>query len=96
MQAGPLASHVPGDRDRLSRLMVDRRLRAFGDVFAAGDAAARADPDHYALQRCRHAIPMGKVAGHNAAADLPRLPLMDFAPPPYVPCLDLGADGPEI
>ncbi|WP_406317772.1 FAD-dependent oxidoreductase [Streptosporangium sp. NBC_01639] len=92
--ASPLTSQIPGDRDRLGRLVVDRWLRVSDDVFAAGDiAAAHADPDHHVLQSCQHAIPMGKVAGHNAAADLLGLPLMDFAPDPYVTCLDLGAAG---
>jgi hypothetical protein len=36
MQASPLTSQKPGNRDRLGRLEVDRRLRVSGDVFAAG------------------------------------------------------------
>jgi NADH dehydrogenase len=94
MQASPLTSQIPGDRDRLGRLDVDRRLRAFRDVFAAGDvAAAHAAPGRHVLQSCQYAIPLGKTAGHNAAADLLGLPLMDFAPDPYAMCLDLGAAG---
>lgn len=94
MQASPLTAQVPGERDRLGRLLVDRRLRVHGDVFAAGDvAAAHADADHHVLQSCQFATPMGKAAGHNAAADLLGLPLVDFAPDPYVTCLDLGSAG---
>ncbi|MCP9982611.1 hypothetical protein [Actinomadura madurae] len=36
---------------------------------------------------------MGKTAGHNAAADLLGVPLVDFAPAPYVTDVDLGAAG---
>ncbi|GAA3426999.1 NAD(P)/FAD-dependent oxidoreductase [Streptosporangium sandarakinum] len=98
VQAGPLTALVPGERDHLGRLAVDRHLRvrgeASGDVFAAGDvAAALAEPGHHVLQCCQHAVPMGKVAGRNAAADLLGLPPEDFAPDPYVTCLDLGAAG---
>ncbi|MFI0410010.1 NAD(P)/FAD-dependent oxidoreductase [Actinomadura sp. 3N508] len=94
LQASPLTAQVPGDRDRLGRLIVDEHLRVSGDVFAAGDvAAARADEGHWTVQSCQHAVPMGKTAGHNAAADLLGIPLVDFAPAPYVTGLDLGAAG---
>ncbi|MGV9324072.1 NAD(P)/FAD-dependent oxidoreductase [Streptosporangium sandarakinum] len=98
VQASPLTALVPGERDGLGRLAVDRHLRvrgeASGDVFAAGDvAAALAEPGHHVLQCCQHAVPMGKVAGRNAAAGLLGLPPEDFAPDPYVTCLDLGAAG---
>jgi NADH dehydrogenase len=45
------------------------------------------------LQSCQHAIPLGKTAGHNAAADLLDRPLTAFASTPYVTCVDLGAAG---
>ncbi|MEV4116913.1 FAD-dependent oxidoreductase [Nonomuraea sp. NPDC049695] len=94
MQASPLTAQIHAERDRLGRLKVDRHLRVLDDVFAAGDvAAALADPDHQVLQSCQFATPMGKAAGHNAAADLLGLPLVDFAPDPYVTCLDLGVAG---
>ncbi|MGH3243798.1 MAG: NAD(P)/FAD-dependent oxidoreductase [Spirillospora sp.] len=94
LQASPLTTQIPGDRDRLGRLTVDAHLRVDGDVFAAGDvAAARADRDHWTVQSCQHAVPMGKTAGHNAAADLLGVPLIDFAPAPFVTGLDLGAAG---
>ena len=94
MRASLLTAQVPGERDRLGRLLVDRRLRVDGEVFAAGDvAAAHADADHHVLQSCQFATPMGKAAGHNAAADLLGVPLVDFDPDPYVTCLDLGSAG---
>lgn len=94
LRAAPLAAQVPGARDALGRLHVDRHLRAGGAVFAAGDVAVAAlDGGHTTLQSCQHAAPMGKTAGHNAVADLLGLPLADFTPAPYVTCLDLGAAG---
>ncbi|MFD0692188.1 NAD(P)/FAD-dependent oxidoreductase [Actinomadura fibrosa] len=94
LEASPLARQVPGERDGLGRLAVDAHLRAHGAVFAAGDvAAARMDGDHWTVQSCQHAVPMGKTAGHNAAADLLGVPLVEFAPAPYVTDIDLGAAG---
>jgi NADH dehydrogenase len=52
-----------------------------------------ADADHPAPMSCQHAIPMGKFAGHNAAADLLGLPLLSYDQADYVTCLDLGAAG---
>ncbi|MFD9902796.1 NAD(P)/FAD-dependent oxidoreductase [Streptomyces sp. NPDC059063] len=94
MKASPLTAQIEGARDRLGRLEVDPQLRVSGDVFAAGDtAAARFDADHLTVQSCQHAVPLGKTAGHNAAADLLGLPLIDFAPGPYVTDIDLGGAG---
>jgi NADH dehydrogenase len=97
VRADALTEQIPAGRDRLGRLAVDRWMRVeepSGAVFAAGDvAAARFDDDHDVMQACQHATPMGKTAGHNAAADLLGLPPLDFTPAPYVTCLDLGAAG---
>ncbi|TDD42603.1 FAD-dependent oxidoreductase [Nonomuraea terrae] len=94
MRASSLTAQIPGRRDALGRLEVDARMRVTGDVFAAGDvAAARFDAEHRVVQSCQHATPMGKTAGHNAAADLLGLPPIDFDPAPYVTDLDLGAAG---
>ncbi|MFB4317229.1 NAD(P)/FAD-dependent oxidoreductase [Actinomadura sp. 21ATH] len=94
MRASLLTAQIPAERDHLGRLRVDGRLRVQGDVFAAGDvAAAHADPWHQVVQSCQFATPMGKAAGHNAAADLLGVPLVDFTPDPYVTCLDLGSAG---
>ncbi|MDF5755115.1 FAD-dependent oxidoreductase [Spongiactinospora sp. TRM90649] len=94
MRAHPLTEQIPADRDGLGRLHADRHLRVSDQVFAAGDvAAALADATNQVVQSCQFATPMGKAAGHNAAADLLGLPLVEFTPDPYVTCLDLGAAG---
>ncbi|MEU8996553.1 FAD-dependent oxidoreductase [Streptomyces caniferus] len=96
VRASPLTAQIPAPRDALGRLVVDRQLRVRGveGVYAAGDtAAAPAEGGHTVTQSCQHAIPLGKVAGHNAAAGLLGLPAADFAPDPYRTCLDLGAAG---
>jgi NADH dehydrogenase len=96
MTASPLTGCLVAERDDLGRLVVDRFLRvpAVHGVFAAGDTAAAATPDgHPVLQSCQHAIPLGKYAGRNAAADLFGRPLTAFDPGPYLTCLDLGDAG---
>ena len=45
------------------------------------------------MQSCQHAVPQGKFVGVNVASDLLGLPLVSFAPDPYVTCLDLGPGG---
>jgi NADH:ubiquinone reductase (H+-translocating) len=42
---------------------------------------------------CQHAIPLGKFAGHNTAADLVGGDMLPYRQPDYVTCLDLGAAG---
>ncbi|MFJ5796848.1 NAD(P)/FAD-dependent oxidoreductase [Streptomyces decoyicus] len=96
MRASALTAQIPAPRDGLGRLAVDGTLRVRGveGVYAAGDtAAAAAEGGHTVLQSCQHATPLGKVAGHNAAAGLLGLPPAEFAPDPYRTCLDLGAAG---
>ncbi|MEV5576422.1 FAD-dependent oxidoreductase [Spirillospora sp. NPDC052269] len=94
MRASELTRQISGELDHLGRIPVDRRLRALPDVFAAGDtAAAPFDDDSTVMQACQHAVPLGRAAGYNAAADLLGVPLRDFTPGPYVTCLDLGAAG---
>ncbi|MFE0453657.1 NAD(P)/FAD-dependent oxidoreductase [Streptomyces sp. NPDC058914] len=96
MAASPLTAQIPGERDRLGRLGVDEHLRVIGvpDVYAAGDTAfAAADEGRPTTQSCQHALPMGKFAGHNVAADLLGNALLPFTPDPYVTCLDLGPAG---
>ncbi|MGP8298848.1 NAD(P)/FAD-dependent oxidoreductase [Streptomyces inhibens] len=96
MRASALTAQIPAPRDALGRLAVDAGLRVRGvaGVYAAGDtAAAAAEGGRTVPQSCQHATPLGKVAGHNAAADLLGLPPVDFAPDPYSTCLDLGAAG---
>lgn len=96
MQASALTADVPGRRDGLGRLHVDEYLRVpeSPDVLAAGDtAAAVAEDGHVVMQSCQHAMPLGKHAGHNAAAGLLGLALERFSPLPYTTCLDLGPAG---
>lgn len=63
-------------------------------VYAAGDtAAAETEGGHRTMPSCQHALPLGRFAGHNVAADLLGLPPVPFAPDPYVTCLDLGSAG---
>jgi NADH:ubiquinone reductase (H+-translocating) len=96
MVASGFVRHVPGERDGLSRIIVDRSLRASAtpDVFVTGDAAAADTGDgHRALQSCQHALQLGRFAGENAARDLLGLPTVPYAQPRYVTCLDLGRSG---
>ncbi|MGW1543055.1 NAD(P)/FAD-dependent oxidoreductase [Streptomyces sp. NPDC002309] len=96
MAASPLTQHIPAERDRYGRLRVDEYLRVRGvpGVFASGDtAAAAAGEGKTVTQSCQHAIPLGKFAGHNVAADVLGMELAPFAPNPYVTCLDLGPAG---
>jgi len=96
MTAAGFVGHLPGDRDALGRLIVDRTLRASAaaGVFVSGDSAAVDTGDgHLALQSCQHALQTGRFAGENAARDLLGLPLLPYAQLRYVTCLDLGRSG---
>ncbi|WP_232667325.1 NAD(P)/FAD-dependent oxidoreductase [Pseudonocardia sp. TRM90224] len=96
MRASALTRQISGSHDELGRLAVDQHMRVTGvdGVYAAGDtAAAVAEGGHVVMQSCQHAVPQGKLAGTNVAADLLGLPLVPFAPNPYVTCLDLGSYG---
>ncbi len=96
-RANPLAAQLPGEHDRFGRVQADRELRAQGvdDVFVTGDVAAAATDDagHTTLMSCQHALSLGRIAGHNAAAELLGLPTMPYSQPKYVTCLDLGPWG---
>ncbi|MGO8916310.1 MAG: NAD(P)/FAD-dependent oxidoreductase [Stellaceae bacterium] len=96
MRASPLAATVPGARDRLGRLSVDRFMRVAGvtKVFAAGDVASSLiDDAHATVMSCQFARPMGRFAGHNVVADLFDRPLLPLRIDWYVTVLDLGAWG---
>jgi NADH:ubiquinone reductase (H+-translocating) len=97
MRAAPLAAQIPGERDNLGRLLVDRDLRvpSVPGVFATGDAARAASDDlgNFALLSCQHATRMGAFAGNNAAAELLGLPTNPYHQEVYCTCLDLGAAG---
>ncbi|WP_456282685.1 FAD-dependent oxidoreductase [Cupriavidus sp. JZ107] len=97
VRATPLTQQIPGERDRAGRLLVDGDLRVPGapSVFAAGDAASAQTDEagHRTLMSCQHAMPLGRVAGNNAMADLLGVPATPYAQPRYVTCLDLGPWG---
>ncbi len=96
MHANPLTRFLPGEKDRLGRVSVDKFLRVQGvpDVFAAGDSAWNwMDETHASVMSCQHGRPMGRFAGHNVVADLLGLPLLPVRIDWYVTVLDLGAWG---
>jgi NADH dehydrogenase len=95
LRAHPLGRDA-GITDADGRLTVDATLRVAGhaDIFAAGDMArAGAAPEHATLMSCQHAMPTGRVAGHNAVRLLAGLEPIAYAQPMYVTCLDLGEAG---
>ncbi|KAI0391778.1 FAD-containing subunit of NADH dehydrogenase [Xylariaceae sp. FL0594] len=95
--ATPLTKQIPGEKDNFGRLHVDTDLRvpSVPDIFVAGDAvsAAADDSGHCTKMSCQHATPLGKIAGHNAAAELLNIPRLSYAQPVYRCCLDLGPAG---
>lgn len=99
--AGPraqaLAAQIEGEHDRFGRVHADAYLHAKGvkDVFVTGDTALAATDDdgNVASMSCQHALSLGRVSGHNAAAELVGLPLHPYSQPKYVTCLDLGPWG---
>lgn len=97
VEATPLTKQIAGDKDSQGRLVVDCDLRvpSSPDVFATGDAAcARTDDKgNHTLMSCQHAIPLGRSAGHNVAADLLKIPGQPYLQPSYGTCLDLGGWG---
>lgn len=96
-KANPLTEQIRGERDRQGRLHVDGNLKVKGNgaVYAAGDVAYAACDEfgNYAVMSCQHAIPLGRYAGNNAAAELIGEAPMTYSQPKYVTCLDLGAWG---
>jgi NADH dehydrogenase FAD-containing subunit len=97
VRATPLTQQIAGRKDDASRLYVDPYLQAPSaeHIFATGDAAcALADSSgHYTLMSCQHALRLGRVSGHNAAADLLGEPMVEYSQEKYICCLDLGAWG---
>jgi NADH dehydrogenase len=95
LRAHPLGRAI-GDVADDGRLTVDAALRVAGHsaIFAAGDMArAGAAPGHATLMSCQHAMPTGRVAGHNAVRLLVGAEPLTYSQPMYVTCLDLGAAG---
>ncbi|KAL7785268.1 FAD/NAD(P)-binding domain-containing protein [Trichoderma ceciliae] len=97
VEATPLTKQIPGEKDKQGRLIVDSDLRvpSTPDVFATGDAACAQTDDkgNHTLMSCQHAIPLGRSAGHNVAADLLKIPGQPYLQPSYGTCLDLGGWG---
>jgi len=97
VRAQALAAALGESTDNFGRVVADPMLRAPGNpgVFVAGDTvrAATDDAGNVAAMSCQHALSLGRVAGHNAAAELVGLPLHAYSQPKYVMCLDLGAWG---
>ncbi|MFV3128880.1 NAD(P)/FAD-dependent oxidoreductase [Niveispirillum sp. KHB5.9] len=97
MRAHPLAAQVPGEHDNLGRVVGDPFLRAPGTdgIFVTGDTvkAVTDDIGNFAPMTCQHGLSLGRVAGHNAAAELVGLPIHPYSHPKYVTCLDLGPWG---
>ena len=97
VRANALTAQVPGEHDRFGRVTGDAFLRASeaDDIFVTGDVvrAATDDLGNVAAMSCQHAQSLGRVAGHNAAAELVGLPLHPYSQPKYVTCLDIGPWG---
>lgn len=94
MVANSLTAQIPGEKDRLGRLVVGTDLQVPGvpNVFATGDTAhvVTDTEGHVALMSCQHALVLGRTSGHNAAAGLLGLPLHTYSQPAYGTCLSLG------
>lgn len=97
MRAHPLAQALPGEHDATGRVIGDAWLHAPAapGVFVTGDTvkAATDDMGNFSVMSCQHALSLGRVAGHNAAAEIVGLPLHPYSQPKYVTCLDLGTWG---
>lgn len=92
--AAPFVSTLAGIKDAAGRCRVDQHLRAASNIFVAGDAAcASPEPGRETLMSCQHALRLGRTAGENAARDILGEPLLAYAQPRYVTCLDLGRSG---
>ncbi len=97
VRAHPLTEQIPGERDANGRVIGDAFLRApaAAGIFVTGDTvkAATDDLGNHNLMTCQHAMSLGRVAGHNAAAELVGLPTHPYSQPKYVTCLDLSPWG---
>lgn len=96
-RASGLTEQLGAPRDATGRLQVDGFLKVAGlqGVFAAGDTARAATDElgNFSVMSCQHAIPLGRYAGNNAAAELIGVAPRIYSQPKYVTCLDLGAWG---
>lgn len=94
MRANALATQIPGEKDEIGRVVGDAYLHApaASGIFVTGDTvrAATDELGNVAAMSCQHALSLGRVAGHNAAAELVGNPLHPYSQPKYVTCVDLG------
>ncbi|WP_299998325.1 FAD-dependent oxidoreductase [uncultured Cedecea sp.] len=97
MRASRLTAQLSGEKDHLGRVLGDAFLHAPGakNIFVTGDTVKVPTDEigNFNVMSCQHAMSLGRVAGHNAAAELVDLPLHPYSQPKYVTCLDLGAWG---
>nr|WP_272903144.1 FAD-dependent oxidoreductase [Xenorhabdus sp. Sc-CR9] len=97
VKANTLTEQISSKQDTSGRIISDSYLhaKAISGVFVAGDTvkAPTDDKGNYNLMTCQHALSLGRVAGHNAAAELTGIPLYPYNQPKYVTCLDLGTWG---
>jgi NADH dehydrogenase len=97
MRASTLAAQVPGEHDELGRVISDAFLHApaAAGIFVTGDTVKVVTDNlgNFNVMSCQHALSLGRVAGHNAAAELVGLPLHPYSQPKYVTCVDLGEWG---
>ena len=96
-RASELTSQIPAERDRFGRLHVDANLKVKGleGVFATGDCAMAATDNegNHTMMSCQHALFLGRISGHNVAADLLGIAPKPYSQPRYVTCLSLGPWG---
>lgn len=96
LRANPLTAGLSAERDEFGRLLVDDDLRVRGlpAVFGAGDVArVLVDGVRPSVMSCQHGRPMGRYAGHNAAADLLGAALLPLNVDWYTTIVDLGPWG---
>ena len=94
LQPAPVLASIDVPRQGDGRLIADRQLRIADSLFAAGDVAAVPLAEGAStVMSCQHALSTGGFAGHNAVRARLGASLVDYAPLPYVTCLDLGPAG---
>lgn len=96
LRPSPLTALIDARKDPTGRIEVDSFMRVptIPNVFVAGDAAsAMVDADHRSVMSCQHGRPMGRFAGHNAAADLLGRDMIPLEVDWYTTIVDLGPWG---
>jgi len=95
VQANNLSKNFSQNLDETGRLTVDKylQLENYPNVFVAGDVARVAVDEHnVSLMSCQHAMPQGKLAGHNLICYLLGADMIAYSQPEYATCLDLGGN----